>query len=324
MITASVIIPTYNYGRYICEAVSSVLAQTYSRARIEIIVVDDGSTDNTRAVLETFIQDGSIQYHWQANKGKANATNFGIQLCQGEYIFNLDADDYFLPEKIEEFVRVFEAYPNVVHVGSPATFFNQETQASGAEEFPADLVGKPINGNALLRRFYRDNILFGGGSTYAARSSALRAVRLDDAFDMYIDELLILAVLLCGDSYLLAHPLSVWRIHQSNYSGAKATQEQQRRKAERLLRSSGAILAYVEAHKFEEELRRIYRLKHATRTMAFAEAHTGKSLNDILRYARQVFVDIRPSWHVVRKYHVLNRLIPAPLFRALKKMKKTQ
>src|SRR6476646_875006 len=104
----SIIIPTYNYGHYITEAISSIRDQNYPTSNIEIIVVDDGSTDNTREVLRKYIERGIIHYYYQPNKGKANATNYAIQKASGKYIFNLDADDYYFPDKISSTVRIYE------------------------------------------------------------------------------------------------------------------------------------------------------------------------------------------------------------------------
>jgi len=93
----SVVIPTYNHETYIAEAVESVLAQTYQD--FELIVIDDGSTDNTRQVLEPYLD--RITYLYQENQGRSLARNRGIQVAQGEYIAFLDADDWFLPRKLE-------------------------------------------------------------------------------------------------------------------------------------------------------------------------------------------------------------------------------
>src|SRR5437764_1056295 len=97
----SVIIPTYNYARYIGEAIYSVLQQDYPKDKKEIIVFDDGSTDNTKDILNEFIENKTIRYFYQDNNGKASATYKAIQKASGKYIFNLDADDYFLPGKIK-------------------------------------------------------------------------------------------------------------------------------------------------------------------------------------------------------------------------------
>jgi glycosyltransferase involved in cell wall biosynthesis len=112
----SVIIPVYNCDRYIQEAVESVLNQTYSD--YEIIVVDDGSTDDTRSVLEPCFD--RIHYIYQENQGASAARNRGLQEARGEFVAFLDADDFFLlPSKLAEQVACFEAQPSlgIVHSG---------------------------------------------------------------------------------------------------------------------------------------------------------------------------------------------------------------
>jgi len=103
----SVVIPTYNYEIYIAEAVESVLAQTYQD--FELIVVDDGSTDNTHSVLEPYLD--RITYLYQENQGRSLARNRGIQVAQGEYIAFLDADDWFLPHKLELQTHFLDEHP---------------------------------------------------------------------------------------------------------------------------------------------------------------------------------------------------------------------
>ena len=85
----SVIIPTHNYKKYISEAISSVLRQTY--ADYEIIVVDDGSTDGTGEIIEKNFPD--VRYFYIPNQGVSKARNYGIRRARGEFIAFLDADD---------------------------------------------------------------------------------------------------------------------------------------------------------------------------------------------------------------------------------------
>lgn len=93
----SIIIPTFNYGRYICRAVDSALSQTYPN--IEVIVIDDGSTDETSFILaDTYGQ--RISCLRQENRGAAAARNIGISISRGDYITFLDADDRYMPENI--------------------------------------------------------------------------------------------------------------------------------------------------------------------------------------------------------------------------------
>lgn len=105
----SVVIPTYNSAKFIPQAIESVLNQTYSK--YEIIVVDDGSTDDTTKVLEPF-QD-KVNYTYQSNQGVAASRNKGIALAQGELIAFLDADDLFLPQKLQRQVSIFLKQPQI-------------------------------------------------------------------------------------------------------------------------------------------------------------------------------------------------------------------
>ena len=99
MPVVSVIIPTYNRARYLREAVESVLAQTYTDW--ELIVVDDGSTDETRRVVQSYVsRDPRVFYRAQANRGEGAARNTGIQLARSRYVAFLDDDDLWLPEKL--------------------------------------------------------------------------------------------------------------------------------------------------------------------------------------------------------------------------------
>ncbi|PYS51296.1 MAG: glycosyl transferase family A [Acidobacteria bacterium] len=99
----SVIIPSYNYARYIGEAIDSVLAQTY--ANVEVVVVDNSSTDNTLEVLRGY--GDSIRWFQQPNQGVSGSRNRGIVESGGELVAFLDADDVWLPEKLARQVEFF-------------------------------------------------------------------------------------------------------------------------------------------------------------------------------------------------------------------------
>lgn len=101
----SVIIPCFNAEKWLAEAIDSCLQQTYSH--LEIIVIDDGSTDNSLEIIKSY--GDKIIWRSYPNKGGNYARNRGFDLSQGEYIQYLDADDYILPEKIEQQVNCLEA-----------------------------------------------------------------------------------------------------------------------------------------------------------------------------------------------------------------------
>ena len=105
----SIVIPAYNVESYIKNAIESALNQTYKN--IEIIVIDDGSTDSLKKALEPYLKSKKIKYIYQENKGLAGARNTGIKNARGEYIALLDSDDEFLPEKIERQIAYLENHP---------------------------------------------------------------------------------------------------------------------------------------------------------------------------------------------------------------------
>jgi len=127
MTRVSVIIPTYNRAGYLGEAIQSVLDQTFSD--FELLVVDDGSTDNTREVVASF-KDVRVRYIQQENRGVAAARNAGIKASDGEYIAFLDSDDIWLPENLEIKVKLLDSRPEVGLVCSDAYFFDNSSGAT--------------------------------------------------------------------------------------------------------------------------------------------------------------------------------------------------
>lgn len=114
----SVIIPTYNRSNVVKETISSVLAQT--KLDLEVIVVDDGSTDDTSKVVEG-LQDGRVSYFYKINGGAASARNLGLSKCEGEYVAFLDSDDFWPAHYIEVMVSHLENNSEFGAVYSPIT-----------------------------------------------------------------------------------------------------------------------------------------------------------------------------------------------------------
>src|SRR5947209_1330223 len=118
----SVIIPVYNGERHLAEALDSVLSQAHHP--LEVIVVDDGSTDNTAAVARKY---SAVRYYHQANGGSAAARNRAIELAHGDLFAFLDADDVWAPEKLKRQMAVLEAEPELEAVlGFAQQFFSPE------------------------------------------------------------------------------------------------------------------------------------------------------------------------------------------------------
>jgi len=120
----SVIIPTYNRADFIIETVKSVLCQTYQD--FEIIIIDDGSTDNTSDLIKT-IDDVRLKYIYQKNSGlPASPRNVGIKKAKGNFIAFLDSDDLWLPEKLEKQVEILANDDNIGLVYCNASYFGAD------------------------------------------------------------------------------------------------------------------------------------------------------------------------------------------------------
>lgn len=106
----SIVIPTYNRKVLLERAIQSVLKQTYQN--IEIIIIDDGSTDGTREYMSHYLRkyQNIIKYYYKENGGVSSARNFGIRKAKGEYISFLDSDDIIYPEKINKQMQALSSY----------------------------------------------------------------------------------------------------------------------------------------------------------------------------------------------------------------------
>lgn len=116
----SVIIPAYNRADIVGETIESVLAQTYPK--FEVIIIDDGSTDNTREVVRRY-SDPRIRYFYKANSGLSAARNSGLDSARGEFIAFLDSDDIWHPWKLAAQLEIFSRYPDVGLVWSDMSTF---------------------------------------------------------------------------------------------------------------------------------------------------------------------------------------------------------
>ena len=171
MANVSVIVPTYNCATYLPDAIDSVLAQTFKD--FEIIIVDDGSTDNTREVVKKY--GLQIKYIYQENKGPSAARNLGIQSSNGQYIAFLDSDDIWLPQKLELQMNEFLKSPSTGLV----TCGRYNIDSNGAlQECLCDI--SYISRTKALDLFLTKNILHGGNSQVVIKRECLDKVGLFD------------------------------------------------------------------------------------------------------------------------------------------------
>lgn len=158
--TVSVITPTYNRASLIGESIQSVLAQTFPD--FELLIVDDGSSDHTEAVVRGF-KDPRIRYIYQDNKGISSARNTGIANAKGRYIAFVDSDDLWLPRLLESEVPVLDTQPDVGVVYAKARAMNRDgrlmPQVSGfIQKYPGETLKSALYGDfvciiaSLVRR----------------------------------------------------------------------------------------------------------------------------------------------------------------------------
>lgn len=166
----SIILPAYNCAAFLPHSIGSILAQTYNS--YEIIVIDDGSTDNTKEVLEPFSQ--RIKYiQFEQNRGLPIARNAGIRSAQGKYIAFIDADDLWLPEKLQTDVGYFQQHPEVSMVFSKHINIDDrgcELNGSTKKQLPS--------GNIFIQLFYEQNFII--SSSVVVRKEVFETTGLFD------------------------------------------------------------------------------------------------------------------------------------------------
>jgi glycosyltransferase involved in cell wall biosynthesis len=159
----SVIIPAYNQGHYIAAAIQSVLDQSYEN--LELLVVDDGSTDDTRGIVAEF-SDRRLRYIYQENQGLSAARNCGIRYSTGDFLSFLDSDDLFLPDKLQLLVDLMQTDPEIGLAAGQAIPFDElgeHPEKLYATPLPLDsaqlLLSNPLHvGSILLRRTWQQEV----------------------------------------------------------------------------------------------------------------------------------------------------------------------
>lgn len=129
----SIITPAYNMARFLPAAIDSALSQDYEDK--EIVVLDDGSQDDTAAVVRAY--GDKVRYHWQPNEGVANSYNRLMRLAQGEYVHVLDADDVLMPGTISANVAMLDKYPSAAMVYGDAVVVDEHGKPYGRRTAPA-------------------------------------------------------------------------------------------------------------------------------------------------------------------------------------------
>lgn len=198
----SVVIPTYNGVRYIAAALDSVRAQTYDSSRIEVVVVDDGSTDGTAELVES---RGDVRCVRQANAGVAAARNHGVAETTADVVMLLDQDDLWEPDKVALQMEYLRAHPDAGFVACHAQAFAEPGVVAHSEEVRL-LMERPrpfIFPSALAIR----------------RESFVRVGGFDQTYSLGSDMDWLIRARRCGvETHVLSQLLCHYRIHTANSS----------------------------------------------------------------------------------------------------------
>ena len=205
----TVLIDTYNHGHFLNEAIESVLSQDFPLDNIEILIVDDGSTDDTAERVRKY--GSRIKYFQKENGGQSSALNFGLARSRGEIIALLDGDDYWLPDKLRTVMHEFETRRDVGLVYHSLWQYHPETN-----EFKAPIF-TPVSG--FLPDNLKDLILFDWmfTSSIAFRRSVLeRLLPIPEGLRIQSDGYLCALTVFLTPIAAINHPLGVYRLHGNN------------------------------------------------------------------------------------------------------------
>jgi len=208
----SVIIPCFNRAHYLGEAIESVLEQTYTN--LECIIVDDGSTDNTRQLCEALMsKDARVKYLYKSNGGVSSARNLGIEQAQGEWIQFLDSDDWLHKDKIRFQLNCL----NPIENGDIVFYSDYELVYEETNQHVTKLVG------SLTREELLKKLLLPAGIPHICllfQKTVFNKLRFNETFKSFEDVKLELDLVMEGVSFIYTPIIGFfYRRHQSNVTG---------------------------------------------------------------------------------------------------------
>ncbi|MFJ4366624.1 glycosyltransferase [Streptomyces chartreusis] len=203
------IIPLYNTEKYIEDCLSSVLGQTHRE--LEVIVVDDGSTDGGAAIAER-VADERVRVERSANRGVAAARNRGLALARGEVVAFLDADDLWYPDKLAEQIAVLHDDHDIVAVGAVFQYLSGNGRLLGR-------AGENARNAASRERLKRGRLMPFPISSLIARTDAVRdAGGFDESLPPVADLDLMARLAVAGPVATVMRPLGAYRVHSASMS----------------------------------------------------------------------------------------------------------
>jgi glycosyltransferase involved in cell wall biosynthesis len=293
-----VVIPCYNSARYLAETIESVQLQTYPR--IEIIVVDDGSSDETAQIARSY----SVHYIYQENRGISAARNTGIQHGHGKYVLFLDHDDRLLPRAVETGVRLLEEHPDCTLAVGEHWYIGPDGAAIGYSN-------KCAVGRDHYQMLLENNFVETPCSVLHRRSGLALTGVFDESLQVAEDHEFYLRT--ARQSSWVAHeaPVAEYRLHESTLSSD----------AERMLEVSYRVLE-MELPYLQGDRKK---LRAHRRGVKFVERHYGRRLTrELLGGASLTTAENRRKLKLLRRHYpvgfaavLVSQFLPAKLLNLL-------
>ena len=224
----SIVLPSYNYAWCIDEAIDSVLAQDYKNW--ELIIVDDGSTDNSFEVIEKYAEKypEKIKLFFHPNKdnqGLAEAYKLGLTKCDGEFIAFIEADDVWHPDYLSSKIPIFEKHKDIILVYNNVEMFGEKDVINKKKkQLDYLFYGVEIKKDAPFHafKFLLNHNYIPTFSCFVLRREALIELNITEKYNAWFDWWILAQISLKGKFYLQSEKLTKWRIHEKSYDEVEA------------------------------------------------------------------------------------------------------
>ncbi|MCX7906594.1 MAG: glycosyltransferase [Bacteroidetes bacterium] len=264
----SFVVPCYNYGRYLAECLNSIFSQDYI-CDFEVIVIDDGSIDNTQEVLRSFSDPRLRVIVHPVNRGHVITINEGLSLAQGDFIARIDPDDRYRPYFLRTVLEKFNQYPEVGLVYGDVSLIDMHGCIS-LEQSDNVHGGKDFKGNEFVKLLERNFIC--SPSVIARREAWIQALPVPDGLAFH-DWYFTLMIARKYEFYYVNKVIAEYRVHPHNYHTIIAKNKKEEESIFRLL---DRIFAEVEEDpKLEEQKQKARRRIYGTQYLDLGRKYFG-------------------------------------------------
>ncbi len=302
--TVTALIDTHNHERFIAEAIESVQAQDFPANEMEILVVDDGSTDATPEIVRRY--SDRVRYLRKENGGQASALNLGFAEARGEIVSMLDGDDVWLPQKVRRVAEEFERSPEIAVVYHPhdAWVPDNGVVLEDSSFFPVQGT-MPLEGEALLR--YGD---YGTSEISLRKNIAAAMFPIPERLWIYADTYLIFLAVFVGRVSGIPESLTKYRCHDANLASFSTRDERKlRRRWECFAAAVAGGRQWLADHGYDLQRRDIavHVRRHELVEEMLGHYCVPPSRTEYLRHLLAIHRLYRPLW--TRRYRAYHSLL---------------